>query len=119
MIATAGKIYGKVNVLFNKAGICGEPAPTADSTEETRQHVIDINPKGVFFVMKYAIPEVIEAGADSSINTGSIVADVSESGLSIYSASKGGIIQMSRVTAVEYAPETFALTVLNPVLWQH
>lgn len=114
MIATAVKTYGKVNVLFNNAGISGQPAPTADSTEETWQQVIDINLRGIFLGMKYAIPEMIKAGGGSIINTASIAADVAERGLSIYSASKGGVISMSRVTAVEYAPQNIRVNCIKP-----
>ena len=86
MIATTTKSYGKVNVLFNNAGISGQPAPTTDSTEDTWQQVIDINLKGIFLGMKYVIPEMIKAGGGSIINAASIAAGVAERGLPIYSS---------------------------------
>lgn len=62
MIKTAVETYGKLDVLYNNAGIASDWAPTTDWTEENFEKVIGINVKGVWLGMKYAIPEMLKSG---------------------------------------------------------
>ena len=116
MVAAAEKTYGKLNVLFNNAGIF----PTADGSvvdtdEETWDLVMRVNLKGVFLGCKYAIPALLRAGGGSLINTASFVALMGAATAQIaYTASKGGVLSMTREIAVEFARKNIRANALCP-----
>ncbi len=91
MVRAAVDTYGKLNILFNNAGIVErDNVPLAKCKEEDFCEVISVNLKGVFLCMKYAIPEMISAGGGSIINQGSQAGAQGFPRLASYSASKGG-----------------------------
>jgi len=103
MVKTAIDTYSKLDVLFNNAGLALF-SPLIESTETDFDKMIGVNLKGEWLGMKYAIPEMIKTGGGSIINTSSIDADHGHSGASIYCASKGAIVSMTKVAAVECGP---------------
>jgi NAD(P)-dependent dehydrogenase (short-subunit alcohol dehydrogenase family) len=115
MVKTTVNTYGKLDVLYNNAAV---PEPvlefTADCTEENWNKVIGINLKGAWLAMKYAIPEMIKAGGGSIINTASQAATRGNFGITAYTASKGGLLSLSRNTAIEYADKNIRVNVLEP-----
>ena len=113
-VKEAVKAFGKVNILFSNAGIAGEASPTEDCTEENWEKVININLKGVWLSMKYAIPEIAKAGGGAIINTASQAAERAMPNLPAYTASKGGVLSLSRATAVECAKKNIRVNVLEP-----
>lgn len=114
MIKTTVDTYGKLDVLMNNAAILMEEGCTVDCTEEVFDQTIATNLKGVWLGMKYAIPEMLKAGRGSIVNTASIGAVEGLAGIGAYSASKGGVISLSRVTAVEYAAQNIRVNCINP-----
>lgn len=75
MVKFAEKSYGKLNVVFNNAGVFHpDDESVTTTTEEIWDMVIDVNLKGVFFGCKYAVPALLRAGGGSIINTASFVA---------------------------------------------
>ncbi len=108
--------FGGLHVLFNNAGIFpdGDGSPP-DTTEEVWEQVIDVNLKGVFLGCKYGIPAMLESGGGSIINTASFVAVMGAATSQIaYTASKGGVLAMTREIAVEYARQGLRANALCP-----
>ncbi|MBE0690135.1 MAG: glucose 1-dehydrogenase [Anaerolineae bacterium] len=116
MVKVAEATYGKLNVLFNNAGIMHGNDDNAMATEEAVWDLtMAINLKGVFFGCKYGIPALQRAGGGSVINTASFVALVGAATPQIaYTASKGGVLAMTRELAVIHARENIRVNALCP-----
>jgi len=116
MIALAEKTFGKLDVLFNNAGIMHSADDDAIATEEAVWDLtMNINVKGVFFGCKYGIPALRRAGGGSVINTASFVALLGAATPQIaYTASKGAVLSMTRELAVIHARENIRVNALCP-----
>ena len=116
MIAFAEATYGKLNILFNNAGISHAADDDAiNTTEEVWDVTMDINVKGVFLGCKYGIPALQRAGGGSIINTASFVAVLGAATPQLaYTASKGAVLAMSRELAVIHAQENIRVNALCP-----
>lgn len=113
MVKATVDTYGKLNVLVNNSAV-NQYKPLQEFTEEEFERMISVNLKGVWLGMKYAFPEMVKAGGGSIININSIVADAAQNGSGIYSATKGGVLSMSRVAAVEFAPKNIRVNCVKP-----
>jgi NAD(P)-dependent dehydrogenase (short-subunit alcohol dehydrogenase family) len=116
VIAEGVRAFGRLDVLYNNAGIMpSEDTSVEDTSEETLERVLDVNLKGVFLCCKYGIPELLKAGGGSIINIASFVAIV---GCTVpqdaYTASKGGVISLTRSLAVQYGPRGIRANALCP-----
>jgi NAD(P)-dependent dehydrogenase (short-subunit alcohol dehydrogenase family) len=116
MIAFAEKTYGAVHIVFNNAGVFHPDDDSVTNTsEEIWDMVINVNLKGVFLGCKYAIPALLRAGGGSIINTASFVAIMGAAAPQIaYTASKGGVLSMTREIAVEFARKNIRANALCP-----
>lgn len=117
LIDKAVERFGKLDVLFNNAGVA-IPGTVVEITEEDWERAIAINLTGVWRGMKAAIPAMIEAGRGSIINTSSVQALVGFPGWAGYAASKGGINSLTQQAAVEYAPQRIRVNAIAPgTIW--
>lgn len=116
MVRAAEETYGKLNVLFNNAGIMDERDGDAESTaEEVWERTLAVNLKGVFLGCKYGIPALRRAGGGAIVNTASFVALLGAATPQIaYTASKGGVLALSRELAVVHARENIRVNALCP-----
>jgi NAD(P)-dependent dehydrogenase (short-subunit alcohol dehydrogenase family) len=110
--------FGRIDVLFNNAGISPtDDASVLDTSFETWQRVQDVNLKSVFFCCKHGIPHLLEndPSGGSVINTASFVAVMGAATSQIsYTASKGGVLALSRELGVEFARQGVRVNALCP-----
>jgi NAD(P)-dependent dehydrogenase (short-subunit alcohol dehydrogenase family) len=116
MIAAAEREYGRLDILFNNAGIMHSSDDDAVVTEESIWDLtMNINAKGVFLGCKHGIPALRRAGGGSIINTASFVALLGAATPQIaYTASKGAVLSMTRELAVIHAREKIRVNALCP-----
>ncbi len=116
MVRFAVETFGALHVIYNNAGIFHpEDGGTVETAEEIWDRVIDINLKGVWLGCKYGIPALLRSGGGSIINVASFVALVGAATAQIaYTASKGGVLSMTREIAVEYARKGIRANALCP-----
>ena len=116
MVAAAEKQFGKLNVMFNNAGIMhGKDDDAMSTPEEIWDLTLDINAKGVFLGCKFGIPALKRAGGGSIINTASFVARMGAATPQVaYTASKGAVLAMTRELAVIHARQNIRVNALCP-----
>lgn len=116
LVKAGVKAYGKLDVLYNNAGIFPSADHSVVDTEEAVwDKVLAVNVKGVYLVCKHGIPELLAAGGGSVINVASFVALV---GCSVpqdaYTASKGAVIALTKSLAVQFGPKKIRANAICP-----
>ncbi len=116
MIAFCEETFGRLDVLFNNAGIFHpDDGSVLDTGDDIWDRVIDINLKGVFLGCRYGIPAMLRSGGGSIINTASFVAlHGSATSQIAYTASKGGVLSMTKEIAVEFARQNIRANAICP-----
>ncbi|UCH34361.1 MAG: SDR family oxidoreductase, partial [Armatimonadota bacterium] len=103
MVGRAMDNYGRLDCAFNNAGTVGEMGSTVECTEENWEHIINTNLKGVWLCMKHEIPQMLEQGGGAIVNMSSVSGIRGLQDFSAYTASKGGILELTRTAALEYS----------------
>jgi len=116
VVATAVSKFGKLDILVNNAGISGSFDPDIMSTGAWDK-LMEINAKGVFLGIKYAIPEMLKVGSGSIVNISSISGIVGQDYIHMgYNASKGAVRILTKSAAVQYAKDGIRVNSVHPGL---
>jgi len=114
MIETSVSHFGALHVLFNNAGIGNSEVRSVELSEEEWDQVIDINLKGVFLGIKYAVPELVKAGGGAIVNTSSLLGLKGQKYMSAYNASKAGVVLLTQNAALEYGKYGIRVNAIAP-----
>jgi NAD(P)-dependent dehydrogenase (short-subunit alcohol dehydrogenase family) len=116
MVAVAEREFGRLDVLFNNAGIMlADDGDAVSTEEEVWDRTMAVNAKGVYLGCKYGIPALLRSGGGSVINTASFVAIVGAATPQLaYTASKGAVLALTRELAVVHARQGIRVNALCP-----
>ncbi|HEX9823361.1 MAG TPA: glucose 1-dehydrogenase [Actinomycetota bacterium] len=114
MVRWAVDRLGGLDVAVNNAGIEGVLAPTADYPIEVWGRVLAVNLTGQWLSMKYEIPELLRRGGGAIVNVASILGVVGFANAPAYTAAKHGLVGLTKVAAMEYAPRGIRINAVCP-----
>lgn len=114
LLAEVREAYGRLDALFNCAGVDGMVRPLTELSEENFELVVRVNLKGPFLMMKHAIPLMVEGGGGAVVNVSATLALAAAPGFAHYGAAKAGLLQLTRTAALEYGPSGVRVNAVCP-----
>lgn len=114
LVATAEREFGRLDTIFNNAGIEQPLTPSHELDAAVFERVIGINLKGTFLGCKYAIRSFLKTGGGTIVNNSSVSAFANVGGNLSYASSKGAVMSMTRVLAIEYSRQNIRVNAICP-----
>jgi NAD(P)-dependent dehydrogenase (short-subunit alcohol dehydrogenase family) len=113
LMAETVSALGRLDVIVNNSGIA-KVAPLAEADPADWQAVLDVNLSGVFYGCRAAAPYLIRQRSGKIVNLASVLAAVGLPGYTMYAASKGGVISLTRALGVEWARHNIQVNAIAP-----
>jgi NAD(P)-dependent dehydrogenase (short-subunit alcohol dehydrogenase family) len=114
LLAEVRERHGRLDAVFNCAGVDGMVGPLAELSEDNFELVIRVNLKGPFLMMKHAIPLMVAGGGGAVVNVAATMALAAAPGFAHYGAAKAGLLQLTRTAALEYGPAGVRVNAICP-----
>lgn len=114
MVERALDVHGALHVLFNNAGVSSGSEPVTEVALEDWNRILAVNLTGTFLGMKHGIAAMLKGGGGSVINNASVFGLVGMAGQAAYTASKGGVLQLTRTAALEFAAKGVRVNAICP-----
>lgn len=114
LVAETIAIFGRIDILFNNAGVDVRAGPVQEIDEQVWDDVIRTNLTGSFLCSKYSVPHMISAGGGSIIHNSSLMSDLAFPGSAVYCSSKAGLLGLTKAMAIDLAPYGIRVNVVRP-----
>lgn len=114
LVSKTAKEMGKIDILVNNAGVGGSEKPIVEMSDEDWDHAVNIDLRGAFLCSREAAKEMIKQGGGKIINVSSVYGFTAVANMSAYCVSKGGLLQLTKVMALEFIKHNIQVNAICP-----